>query len=89
MDPEKVGWSIPAGSTSRFDTTTSANGEVATVIEIPNAAAPQEYSFRLELPAGAVTELQPDGSVTVNNKQGRLVGGFKTPWAKDAGGAAV
>lgn len=98
-DGSTIGWTIPdtgaanrstaPAESSTFDTTSTEPGEVSTIITIPNASAPQSYSFDLSLPDGAVATAQDDGSISVNNAEGKLVGGFKTPWAKDATGAPV
>ncbi|QGV79976.1 hypothetical protein [Streptomyces ficellus] len=61
---------------------------VRSLIVIKSETAAKEYRFGLDLPTGAVTEHQDDGSVIVS-KDGEILGTFTAPWAKDARGAAV
>lgn len=62
---------------------------VQTLIEIPNASAPSEYRFALEIPSGGSTEFTSDGSVIIKAADGMPVGGVKAPWAVDANGNPV
>jgi hypothetical protein len=62
---------------------------VQTLIEIPDSASPGDYAFALDLPEGASLELQPDGSVFVNDAMGLPIALLDVPWAVDANGAPV
>ncbi len=66
---------------------TTADGVRALVV-IADASAPREYRYALNLPDGAGLQRQDDGSFTVV-KDGRELGSFQTPWAKDANGDPV
>lgn len=76
---------IADASVSSFATPSGSQ----TLISIESAAAPDTYSFPLEAPAGTVTQLKDDGSVSFIDSDGEFVGGVKTPWAYDANGAKV
>lgn len=62
---------------------------VQTLIEIPSAAAPAEYRFPIGLPEGGQAALFDDGSVVLSDANGTAIGGFRTPWAIAADGAAI
>lgn len=62
---------------------------VQTLIEIEGPGAPTEYSFPFELPEGLRLELQPDGSVFVEDPAGTPTAMIDVPWALDAHGDAV
>ncbi|WEK61714.1 MAG: hypothetical protein P0Y60_02815 [Candidatus Microbacterium colombiense] len=70
-------------------TSYASNLGIQTLIEIPNAAAPVEYAFPFEVSAGATLELQPDGSVFVNDESGLPTAMLDVPWALDAAGNRV
>lgn len=54
-----------------------------------NAAAPTEFRFALSLPAGATLRAEPNGSVTVVDQAGGVLGSVNKAWAFDATGAPV
>lgn len=62
---------------------------VQTLTEIAGSSAPTEYAFPLTIPEGGALELQPDGSVFVNDVQGLPIALLDIPWAVDANGSAV
>lgn len=70
-------------------TSYSSDLGVQTLIEISDSAAPIEYSFPFELVEGMVLELQPDGSVFINDATGLPAAMLDVPWAVDANGDAV
>lgn len=97
-DGSVISWEIPGGasseralgaSTPTFDTTRGENGEVSTIVTIPDSSSPSRYDFDLGLPHGYIAELQEGGSVTVNNDNGIPIGSFAAPWARDANGNPV
>ncbi|MBG9885499.1 hypothetical protein ABE10_02620 [Bacillus toyonensis] len=62
---------------------------VQTLIQIPDASAPKEYRFPLNLPEGGQAAVFDDGSVIISDANGQAVSGFRAPWAVDAKGEAV
>lgn len=69
-------------SISSFET---PNGS-QTLISIESAKASHTYKFPFEAPAGSVSQLEEDGSVSFINDEGEYVGGITKPWAYDANG---
>ena len=65
------------------------DGSVQVVSVIYNAAAPTEIVLELQIPHGARSELQPDGSLFIVNEVGAFLGGVPPPWAVDAQGRDV
>lgn len=62
---------------------------VQTLIQIPDASAPSEYRFPLNLPVGGQAALFDDGSVVISDDAGVATGGFRAPWAVDANGDSI
>lgn len=56
------------------------------LITIPDAQAPLEYEFPLDLPEGARASVQDEGGVLIENQDGELISAVGTPWAVDAEG---
>ena len=56
------------------------------VITIPDAQAPLEYEFPLDLPEGARASVQDEGGVLIENQDGELISAVGIPWAVDAEG---
>jgi len=66
-----------------------AGGAFRALVHIESAAAPTEYRFPISLSEGERLQSLEDGSVTVLDEKGLLVGTFAVPWAVDARGDAV
>ncbi|MEV0188091.1 hypothetical protein AB0I39_06085 [Kitasatospora purpeofusca] len=64
------------------------DGGVRALVTLESAAAPADFRFSLDLPQGARLEPSADGSVEVV-RDGRSLGRFEAPWARDANGKAV
>lgn len=60
-----------------------------TLIEVPDANAPREYGFDMMLPRGSTAAVEADGSVSIRDMQGDLLGGYEAPWAIDANNQRV
>jgi hypothetical protein len=61
----------------------------SSVITLTDEAAPTEYQFKVSVPAGSTLVEQADGSVVLDAADGRPLGSFLAPWAKDATGKAL
>jgi hypothetical protein len=59
---------------------------VRVLVVIESAAAPTEYRFVVDLPAGARMTQLADASIVVTQADGSFLGGFEPAWAKDSSG---
>lgn len=64
------------------------DGSVRVHTIIPDAGAPTEYTYQLDVPASATLELLDDGAVAIWDG-GEWLGGVAAPWATDAAGRPV
>jgi hypothetical protein len=79
---------VATGTTTTVQAT--SDGGVRQTIVIPNAAAPREYTVPIFVPNGYGLRANANGSIDLENAQtGDVLGGFATPWAKDASGTAI
>jgi hypothetical protein len=79
----------PATGTSTTVQATS-DGGVRQAIVIPGATAPHEYTIPITAPNGYGLRANDDGTIDLQNPEtGAILGGFATPWAKDANGNPV
>lgn len=67
----------------------SISSAVRTLILINSAKSPTSYQFPIDLPAGSKPVLRDDGSVSVVNSKGGVLGTFAPPWAVDAAGKTI
>ncbi|WP_290471296.1 hypothetical protein [Leifsonia sp. 71-9] len=68
---------------------TKDDGRVQIATTIRDASAPHAYIYPLALPAEQSLKLEADGSVSITNTNGDMVGFIPAPWAKDATGGNV
>lgn len=61
--------------------------QITTIIETANA--PEDYSYKVTLPDGAVAQQVEGGGVLFLSAEGDFLGGLTPPWAKDANGIDV
>lgn len=62
---------------------------IETFTQIRDAAAPETYSWRANLPGHQRLRRLPDGGVAVVDGEGNTVASVSAPWAKDSNGTAV
>lgn len=67
----------------------SISSAVRTVILIHSADSPTSYQFPIDLPTGSKPVLREDGSVSVVDSSGGVLGTFAPPWAVDAAGKSI
>jgi hypothetical protein len=51
---------------------------------IPNADAPTQYTYDIQIGDGGTVQILPDGGALFLDADGEFAGGAATPWAKDA-----
>ncbi len=84
-----VSWQTPATNRAHASITNQTQSQsAASIITLRDASAPTTYTFPLSLPATAAVQLQADGGAAVTS-QGRLLGVFEKPWARDAAGRSL
>ncbi|ALV44166.1 hypothetical protein MB46_00195 [Arthrobacter alpinus] len=87
-----TGKGTPIASTVLDDaslTSYATESGTQTLISIESASAASEYRFPLSLPSEATAIVESDGSVSVHDQGGGLIGKYLSPWAVDAKGAKV
>ncbi|WP_050512536.1 hypothetical protein [Streptomyces rimosus] len=67
----------------------TTDGGIRALAVLKNATAPREQRYDIGLPAGARLVKLDNGAVAAIAKNGTFLGGFATPWAKDAHGNPV
>ncbi|WP_172387204.1 hypothetical protein [Streptomyces sp. MNP-20] len=67
----------------------TTDGGVRALAVLKDSAAPREQRYDIGLPDGARLVKLNTGAVAAIAKNGTLLGGFATPWAKDAHGNPV
>lgn len=67
----------------------SISSAVRTLILINSAQSPTSYQFPIDMPPGSKPVLGEDGSVSVVNSEGGVLGTFAPPWAVDAAGKTI
>ncbi|MEV0256988.1 hypothetical protein AB0H82_22355 [Streptomyces sp. NPDC050732] len=67
----------------------TTDGGIRALTVLKNAAAPREQRYDIGLPDGARLVKLDTGAVAAVAKNGTLLGGFATPWAKDATGKPI
>lgn len=75
------------GSTTVPIVKNDASVQILTIIS--NDAAPDSYTYELDVPAGARLQQEANGAIVVLTATGQLVGGVAPPWAFDAAGVPV
>lgn len=84
--------SLSRSATPQANYSTSTNqtptGGLRTEITITSANAPTAFRYELHLPPNSHVEKMSDGTVSLN-VDGKPVGSFRKPWAKDANGQLV
>lgn len=91
LNDAERGITLFANGESAYSAAVAADkgGAFRALVRIDSAAAPNEYVFKLDLPAGGQLVELEDGGVAVSNADGELLATFTPPWAKDANGTAV
>ena len=82
----------PIASTTLTDASVTAYATdygSQSIINITGKSAPHEFRFNLDLPDGASTELNSDGSVRIVDQTGKAIGLVQVPWAYDSNGVKV
>lgn len=64
-------------------------GGVRQLLTVADRSEGSTFRFPVRLPARLSMTLLDDGSISVTNRNGRVVGSFATPWAVDANGVSV
>ncbi|MBP2400721.1 hypothetical protein [Streptomyces syringium] len=67
----------------------TTDGGLRTLAVLKNATAPREQRYDIGLPDGARLVKLNTGAVAAVTKNGTFLGGFTTPWAKDATGNPI
>ncbi|MEU2790781.1 hypothetical protein [Streptomyces sp. NPDC007100] len=67
----------------------TADGGIRALAVLKDATAPREQRYNIGLPNGAHLMKLDNGAVAAIAKNGTFLGGFATPWAKDATGKPV
>ncbi|MFH8753935.1 hypothetical protein ACH4GK_41825 [Streptomyces rimosus] len=67
----------------------TTDGGIRALAVLKDATAPREQSYDIGLPASARLVKLDNGAVAAIAKGGAFLGGFATPWAKDANGNPV
>ncbi|WP_053695847.1 hypothetical protein [Streptomyces sp. NRRL F-5755] len=67
----------------------TTDGGIRALAVLKDATAPREQRYDIGLPAGARLVKLGNGAVAAIAKNGSFLGGFATPWAKDANGNPV
>ncbi|WP_050507609.1 MULTISPECIES: hypothetical protein [Streptomyces] len=67
----------------------TTDGGIRALAVLKDATAPREQRYAIGLPAGARLAKLDNGAVAAIAKNGTFLGGFATPWAKDANGNPV
>ncbi|MCE4941899.1 hypothetical protein ACJ6WD_15570 [Streptomyces sp. VTCC 41912] len=67
----------------------TTDGGIRALAVLKDATAPREQRYDIGLPAGARLVKLDNGAVAAIDKNGTFLGGFATPWAKDAHGNPV
>ncbi|MFK8844726.1 hypothetical protein [Streptomyces sp. Ac-502] len=67
----------------------TTDGGIRALAVLKNATAPREQRYDIGLPTGAHLVKLDNGAVAAIAKNGTFLGGFTTPWAKDANGKPV
>ncbi|MFI9230914.1 hypothetical protein [Streptomyces rimosus] len=67
----------------------TTDGGIRALAVLKDATAPREQRYDMGLPAGARLAKLDNGAVAAIAKNGTFLGGFATPWAKDANGNPV
>ncbi len=65
------------------------DGSVQILTLIDDAAAPESYSYSIDVAEGATLAVDEDGAVHITSADGEFVGGVAPAWAVDASGAPV
>ncbi|MCF2707461.1 DUF4258 domain-containing protein [Arcanobacterium haemolyticum] len=97
---EELSLTLPTESLNDFQTPSSnteedysvvvrdeGDGAFRSLIHIPNADSPKEYSFSVN-PDYRLTHLE-DGGIAVWDQKNNLLGTFTSPWAVDAHGTSI
>jgi hypothetical protein len=84
-DDPLVSTALPGASVTAYATEYGSQS----IISVEGEAAPHEYRFDLDLPAGSSAELNADGSVGIVDISGQPLGLVQVPWAYDANGTKV
>lgn len=77
------------GNSSTTVPVVKEDGSVQILTVLGDAQAPTEYSYELDLPAGAALSLNEGGGVDILGADGAFLGGVAPAWAFDADGNAV
>ncbi|MFD4632475.1 hypothetical protein ACFVYR_29975 [Streptomyces sp. NPDC058284] len=67
----------------------TADGGIRALAVLKNATAPREQRYDIGLPDGAHLVKLNTGAVAAVAKNGKFLGGFTAPWAKDATGKSI
>ncbi|GCD34604.1 hypothetical protein OEIGOIKO_02343 [Streptomyces chrestomyceticus JCM 4735] len=67
----------------------TTDGGIRALAVLKDVTAPREQRYDVGLPAGARLVELDNGAVAAIAKNGTFLGGFTTPWAKDANGKPV
>ncbi|MFE5869556.1 hypothetical protein ACFQ6V_13025 [Streptomyces roseifaciens] len=67
----------------------TTDGGIRALAVLKDASAPREQRYDIGLPDGARLVKLDNGAVAAIAKNGSFLGGFATPWAKDAHGSPV
>lgn len=74
----------------QFTTVTSVKDDgglqMATIIH--GSDSPERFEYKLDVPEDAVVR-ETHGGVLIEDRDGKLIGGFTPPWAKDSNGADI
>lgn len=65
------------------------DASVQVITLIAHEAAPSEYTYRLDLPAGTTLNRLDDGSIVLEGGDGSVRGGIAPPWARDGRGRDI
>lgn len=65
------------------------DGSVQILTLIDDATAPENYSYAVDVSAGASLTIDEDGAVHITSATGEFIGGVAPAWAVDANGALV
>lgn len=90
FDTKPIANGVVANEGDLFTTVTSVKEDgglqMATIIH--ESKSPERFEYQLDIPDDATTR-EDHGGVFIEDKDGKLIGGFTPPWAKDANGVDV
>lgn len=85
--PGTVAYPASGGAANAVQATEDGGLRMLTVIS--SSDAPQDYTYKVDVPGGGSIRLGDDGGAVVLDPSGQAIAGVALPWAKDAHGAAV